>query len=220
MLGICTHFMQGTPYIYQGEELGMTNPGFTSIDDFDDVESKYYYRTMIEQGKSSAEALRIVNERSRDDGRTPMQWSAAPHAGFTTGEPWLGVCANYPLVNAEVEADDPDSMLNFYRSLVKMRKSLGVVAHGRVRFMDAGPAAPKVIAYERTLADAPAGQPSRLIVLCSFDDEPCAVRLVGDDARGLERAERLVGNYGTPLIDAADGMVALHPFEALVLAVQ
>lgn len=172
MLATCTHFMQGTPYIFQGEELGMTNPGYPSIDDYRDVESKNYYRIMIEGGKSPAEALRVVSERSRDDGRTPMQWSAAAHSGFTTGEPWIGVAPNYERVNAEAEAGVEGSMLEFYRRLVRLRKELDVVAEGAVRFVDAGPAAPKVIAYERVLEDAPAGQPKRLLVLCSFDDEP------------------------------------------------
>ena len=91
--------MQGTPYIYQGEEIGMTNPGYASIEEYRDVESKNYYRIMLDEGKSPAEALRIVGERSRDDGRTPMQWSADEHAGFTTGKPWIGVAPNYERVN-------------------------------------------------------------------------------------------------------------------------
>ena len=218
MLATCTHFMQGTPYIFQGEELGMTNPGYPSIDDYRDVESKNYYRIMIEGGKSPAEALRVVSERSRDDGRTPMQWSAAAHAGFTTGEPWIGVAPNYERVNAEAEAGVEGSMLEFYRRLVRLRKELDVVAEGAVRFVDAGPAAPKVIAYERVLEDAPAGQPKRLLVLCSFDDEPCAVRLSGAAAEGLGEAGVLLGTYPKQLIDPASGMVALHAFEALVLA--
>lgn len=218
MLATCTHFMQGTPYIFQGEELGMTNPGYPSIDDYRDVESKNYYRIMIEGGKSPAEALRVVSERSRDDGRTPMQWSAAAHAGFTTGEPWIGVAPNYERVNAEAEAGVEGSMLEFYRKLVRLRKELDVVAEGAVRFVDAGPAAPKVIAYERVLEDAPAGQPKRLLVLCSFDDEPCAVRLSGAAAEGLGDAGVLLGTYPKQLIDPVSGMVALHAFEALVLA--
>ncbi|MDM8274323.1 alpha,alpha-phosphotrehalase [Enorma phocaeensis] len=218
MLATCTHFMQGTPYIFQGEELGMTNPGYPSIDDYRDVESKNYYRIMIEGGKSPAEALRVVSERSRDDGRTPMQWSAAAHAGFTTGEPWIGVAPNYERVNAEAEAGVEGSMLEFYRRLVCLRKELDVVAEGAVRFVDAGPAAPKVIAYERVLEDAPAGQPKRLLVLCSFDNEPCAVRLSGAAAEGLGDAGVLLGTYPRRLIDPASGMVALHAFEALVLA--
>lgn len=182
------------------------------------MRSSAYYRIMIEGGKSPAEALRVVSERSRDDGRTPMQWSAAAHAGFTTGEPWIGVAPNYERVNAEAEAGVEGSMLEFYRRLVRLRKELDVVAEGAVRFVDAGPAAPKVIAYERVLEGAPAGQPKRLLVLCSFDDEPCAVRLSSAAAEGLGDAGVLLGTYPKRLIDPAGGMVALHAFEALVLA--
>ncbi|WP_239284919.1 alpha,alpha-phosphotrehalase [Collinsella sp. An2] len=218
MLGICTHFMQGTPYIYQGEELGMTNPGYASIDEYRDVESKNYYRIMLDAGKSPAEALRVVNERSRDDGRTPMQWGSAAHGGFTTGEPWIGVAPNYTRVNAEVEEGVEGSMLEFYRKLVRLRKQLLAVSDGAVRFVEVGEGAPKVIAYLRELEDAPEGQPRRLLVLCSFDDEPCRVCLSGADV-SLEDAERLLGNYDdAPTVDAASGAVALRPFEALVVA--
>lgn len=224
MLGICTHFMQGTPYIYQGEEIGMTNPGYASIEEYRDVESKNYYRIMLDEGKSPAEALRIVGERSRDDGRTPMQWSADEHAGFTTGEPWIGVAPNYERVNVVVEEGAPGSMLEFYRELVRLRKELSVVSEGSVRFYDAGAGARRVIAYERELsgeaADAAraAGEPVRAVVLCSFDAEPCEAVLRGSDGAAVELAglERVLGNYHDAPATGVAGSVELRPFEAVV----
>lgn len=225
MLGICTHFMQGTPYIYQGEEIGMTNPGYASIDEYRDVESKNYYQIMLEGGKSPAEALRVVSERSRDDGRTPMQWDASAHAGFTAGTPWIGVAPNYERVNVAVEQGCAGSMLEFYRELVQLRKRLNVVAHGRVRFLETGTGAPRVIAYERVLEGEPAararaaGEPTRAAVLCSFDAEPCCVALrAAGTAVSVAGLEPLVGNYEVPPHADAVGSLELRPFEAVVLA--
>lgn len=236
MLGICLHLMRGTPFVYQGEELGMTNPGYGSIEEFDDVESRNHYRIMIESGKSAAEALRIVNERSRDDGRSPMQWSAGENAGFTTGRPWIGVAANYPLVNAQDECASEDSMYAFYRRLIELRKKLEMVSCGAIRFLEAGSGAPKVIAYERTHDHAPAGQPKHLVAICSFDDEPCraelslrrdGVRECAPDGEAMAGdasipfvipagAKVLAGNYSGVMFDG--DAVCLRPFEALALA--
>ena len=99
--------MRGTPYIYQGEELGMTNPHFTKIEQYRDVESLNYYRILREQGKTEAETLDIIAQRSRDDSRTPMQWDASENAGFTTGTPWIGIADNYKAINAAAQMDDP-----------------------------------------------------------------------------------------------------------------
>lgn len=224
MLAVCTHLMQGTPYIYQGEEIGMTNPGYTSIEDFDDVESRNYYAILLERGKSPAEALRIVNERSRDDARTPMQWSATPHAGFTTGEPWIKVAPNFPLVNVEAERGVEGSMLEFYRRLIRLRKELPVVSEGVVRFVDAGARAPKVIAYERVLGEGAEGSrqagPRRLMVLCSFDDAPCEYELRERTGEPIDVSamEKLVGNYEGSWVDATAHVAILRPFECAVFA--
>lgn len=206
MLAIMSFTMQGTPYIYQGDEIGMTNAGYASIDDFDDVESKNNYRILLEGGATEAEALRAINERSRDNGRTPMQWTADEHAGFTTGEPWLAVPENHVRINAEVEEGVPGSMLEFYRELVRLRHELPVLAEGRVRFLDAGDAAPKAIAFERTLGDV------RVVTVCSFDDAACSVGNlgVGDGYR------LLVGNYDDEPGRTGDGGFILRPCEGVV----
>ena len=108
--------MQGTPYIYQGEELGMTNAHFTTIEEYRDVESLNYYQILLENGKSEEEALHILSERSRDNSRTPMQWSAEKNAGFSQAEPWIKVQKNYKTINTEVEEKQSDSILNFYKN--------------------------------------------------------------------------------------------------------
>ena len=200
MLATCTHLMKGTPYVYEGDELGMTNPGFASIDDFRDVETLNYYRIMLESGKTPEEALQIVNERSRDDGRTPMQWTAEPGAGFTTGTPWLSIPANHAQVNAEAEVGAEGSLFEYYRALIRLRHESDLVAEGAVRFLDAGAAAPKVIAYERTLGD------ERLVVACSFDERPCQLADLGTEGLAV-----VMGNY-----DDAPAAGALRPFEAVV----
>ena len=113
MLAVAIHFMRGTPYIYQGEELGMTNPHFTKIEQYRDVESLNYYRILREQGKTEAETLDIIAQRSRDDSRTPMQWDASENAGFTTGTPWIGIADNYKAINAAAQMDAPDPSAAF-----------------------------------------------------------------------------------------------------------
>lgn len=200
MLAVMSFFMKGTPYVYQGDELGMANAGYASIEQFNDVESHNNYRILLERGATPDEALRVVNERSRDNGRTPMQWRAGEGAGFTTGTPWLEIPASATLVNAEAEVGAEGSMFEFYRELVRLRHESGVLAAGEVRFLDAGAGAPKAIAFERTLGER------RLVVACSFDDAPCELADLGTDG-----AEVLLGNY-----EDAPAARALRPYEAVV----
>lgn len=212
MLAICLFGMRGTPYIYQGDELGMTNAGYTRIEQFDDVESHNNYRILREGGSTSEEALFAIGERSRDNGRTPMQWTPGAHAGFTTGTPWLSMPDNHALINVEAEVGVDGSMFEFYRALVKKRHELDVLNDGAVSFLDAGEQAPKVIAFERTLGD------ERVVALCSFDEEACRV-----DAAGLglfmtgDLSEHvLVANYeGAPAV--VQGALPLRPYEAVLL---
>ena len=151
MLATLIHMMRGTPYIYQGEEIGMTNAGYTSIDQYRDVESTNYYDILCAEGKSAEEALHIIGERSRDNGRTPMQWDASEFAGFTTGEPWLSIPANHSYINVETEERDEDSILAYYKKLVQLRKDHEIIADGDIHFLETG--TDDVIAYERTLGE-------------------------------------------------------------------
>ena len=200
MLGTATHMMRGTPYIYQGEELGMTNCHFAAIGQFRDVESLNYYQILQQQGKTPAEALEIIQQRSRDNGRTPMQWDASAHAGFTTGTPWIGVVDNYRTINAAAEVGDPDSIYSYYKQLVALRKQHPVIQSGKIEFLDKDD--PDLLAYRRWDAQ------HELLVLCNLTghDAPAAL------PEGWQDASVLLGNYP----DAAP-RAALRPYEALVL---
>ncbi|HAS1026274.1 alpha,alpha-phosphotrehalase [Enterobacter cloacae] len=147
MLGMVLHGMQGTPYIYQGEELGMTNPHFSRITDYRDVESLNMFAELRANGRDPNELLAILASKSRDNGRTPMQWDASHNAGFTEGEPWIGVCDNYETVNARAALDDPDSVFYTYQSLIRLRKTLPVLTWGD--YQDLLPEHPFLWCYRR-----------------------------------------------------------------------
>ena len=198
MLPVCTFLMRGTPYIYQGEELGMTNPGYTRIDQYRDVESINYYHIMQdEQGLSEPEAFEIIAYKSRDNGRSPVQWDAGENAGFTTGTPWIEVGNNYKWLNAEAEVADDKSVFSFFKNLIALRKAEKVIQAGDVRFLESP--APQVIAYERELDG------ERVIVQCNFsgDEQP---------AIACEGGEVLVSNY-----DACAESAVLRPWEATAI---
>lgn len=209
LLPTCTHLMQGTPYVFQGEELGMTNPDFTSIEQYRDVESINYYQILQDRGLTPEQAFKVVHERSRDDGRTPVQWDGSESAGFTTGTPWIGVSGNHTWLNAAAEVDDPKSVYSYYQQLIALRKAEPVIAEGKIRFFDGYEGTP-VIAYERTLDDMPEGKAGRIVVLCNFSDND--VRL----SAPFDAAETLIGNYGEALIEA--GKLTLRAYEAVALA--
>ena len=135
MLGACIHFMRGTPYIYQGEELGMTNAQYTDIAQYRDVESLNYYRILLDEGKTKDEALHILSVRSRDNSRTPMQWSAEDNAGFTSDTPWLAPPANYDTINAAAERGEADSVFHFYQTLIRLRKEMPIIQKGDIFFL-------------------------------------------------------------------------------------
>ena len=200
MLAAAIHFMRGTPYIYQGEELGMTNAHFTSIDQYRDVESLNYYNILRGEGKSEAETLDIIAQRSRDNGRTPMQWDASANAGFTTGTPWIGTADNYQTINAAAEMDDPDSVRSFYKTLVHLRKQHKVISEGKIEFLF--PENADLLAYRRY--GAPDGE--ELLVLCNLTAHEVPVTL----PEGWAGAEKLLGNY-------TETAAVLRPYECTVL---
>ncbi|WP_276640518.1 alpha,alpha-phosphotrehalase [Siccibacter turicensis] len=147
MLAMALHGMQGTPYIFQGEELGMTNPHFARIVDYRDVESHNMFAELRGHGRRPEELLAILAHKSRDNGRTPMQWSAADNAGFTTGTPWIGLCDNYHTINAEAAMNDPDSVFYAYQQLIHLRKAQPVFTQGDYR--DLLPEHPHLWCYRR-----------------------------------------------------------------------
>lgn len=183
MLAGAIHLMQGTPYIYQGEELGMTNAHFTSIDQYMDVESRNYFEILRKNGKSEAEALHILAERSRDNARTPMQWTNSENAGFTDGQPWIEVQKNYDKVSVITEENDDTSILAFYKKLIVFRKQNSIISHGTIRFLDEMPEA--VMGYEREW------QEKKMVVLCNFKEEEVWVSYKEE----WKDYGRILGNY-------------------------
>ena len=179
MLAMLLHGMQGTPYVYQGEELGMTNMAFASIEDFRDIESLNAWHDLVDGGVLRPEdMLSRLRRHSRDNARTPMQWSDAAHAGFTQGTPWLQVNPNYPLINAERQTDDPDSVFSFYRRLIALRKELDILAEGDYRLLL--PDHPALFAYARRW------QGQTLTVVCNFTGEPVREPSLPELCRGEE----------------------------------
>ncbi|MBQ7219606.1 MAG: alpha,alpha-phosphotrehalase [Synergistaceae bacterium] len=199
MLGTFVHFLRGTPYIYQGEELGMTNAHYTSIDQYDDVEAINYYNILLKRGQSQAEALNVLAQRARDNSRTPMQWTAGENAGFTTGKAWLGIPENYTSINAESEESDSESILNYYRQLVKLRKEYPVISEGSIEFLETGNV--YVMAYERRLGS------EHLVVICNFSGQDQT--FTGIALHG----EVLIGNY-------SGSHKMMKPYEAIVMLVK
>ena len=206
MLGTAVHLLQGTPYVYQGEEFGMTNPHFTSISQYKDVESLNAYRELLDAGKSEAEVLAILDRKSRDNSRTPVQWDDSPHGGFTTGEPWIEVAANYPEVNAAAAVADPDSVFHHYRKLIELRKTEPLVTTGRYELLDREN--PAVYAYLRR------GDGEALLVVNNFYGDPVTWQVPAEVGEWTDTA-LVLGNYADP--EFGDGSVALRPYESVVL---
>jgi oligo-1,6-glucosidase len=211
MLATFNHLLQGTPYIYQGEEIGMTNVAFASIDDYRDIESRNNYRSLVEEhGVSPADALRFLHARSRDNARTPMQWDSGPQAGFTAGKPWIGVNPNYPEISVAQDRSRPDSIFAYYQALIRLRRSNPVVVYGRYGLLL--PEHHQIHAFTRTLGD------DRLLVALNFSGEPAAARLpepIASASRGL-----LLGNYTDAPPGGASPELSLRAFEAQVWRVE
>lgn len=186
MLAVCLHMMQGTPYIYQGEELGMTNVPFKGIADFRDLDSINAYWELTGKGIfKEEEMLRFLRYKSRDNARTPMQWDDSPNAGFTEGEPWIMVNPNYGEINAADQIGREDSVFSFYKELVKLRKEKPVIVNGEYRLLD--PESEDVFVYERSFHE------EHLLVVCSFAEKELLWRLPEEMAG--QAAKRVIGNY-------------------------
>ena len=162
MLAAAVHMMRGTPYIYQGEEIGMTNPHYDRISLYKDVESLNYYEIMLEQGKTKQQALEILEARSRDNSRTPMQWDGSDFAGFTQAEPWLSIPDNHRYINVESEKEQGDSILQFYRKLIQLRKEHTAISQGTIEFVETD--SDEIMAYFRESKE------EKLLVVCHMKD--------------------------------------------------
>lgn len=195
MLAILLHGMQGTPYIYQGEELGMTNVRY-EIGGYKDIETLNLYRERRELGYAHEEIMKSIYARSRDNARTPMQWDDSPQAGFTEGTPWLKVNPNYPEINAAGQMKDPESIYSCYKQLIRLRKEHPVFVDGRFELLarESG----QIFAYTRDDGK------QRLLVVCNFSGEPADSGL----AEEWKSMELLLGNYPDSQGDR------LRPYEA------
>ncbi|MFZ5870087.1 MAG: glycoside hydrolase family 13 protein [Actinomycetota bacterium] len=201
LLGTVLHLHRGTPYVYQGEELGMTNTSFTSLDDFRDIESLNHYAHEVANGVSPDVVLAGLRAMSRDNARTPMQWDATEHAGFTTGTPWIAVNPNHVEINAESAVADQDSVFHHYRRLIELRHTEPVVVHGDFHMLLADH--DTVYAFTRRLDDV------ALLVVANFSGEDVDAPV--PDAAGWAASELVLGNYP----DVA-GDLRLRPWEARV----
>jgi oligo-1,6-glucosidase len=186
MLGTILHLHRGTPYIYQGEELGMTNMPFTSPDDFRDIQTINFYRDVTARGLAGPELFAQLAAGSRDNARSPMQWDSSEHAGFTTGDPWFPVNPNAPEINAATALADEDSVLHHYRQLIALRHDHPVVAIGDFTMLLEED--PRVYAFTRSLDNV------TLLVLGNFSTDEVQVEL--PDVADWAAAELLLGNYG------------------------
>lgn len=186
MLGTCLHMMQGTPYIYEGEELGMTNADFTKIEEYKDVEALDIFKDFTERkGFSKEDTLHLLHLKSRDNARTPMQWDASENAGFSEAQPWIRVNANYKRINTENALADSDSVFYYYQKLIALRHELPIITDGVYELLDAENE--KIYAYLRK------GEKESLIVLCNFTDE--TVEYEVDESVKAERSKLVISNY-------------------------
>jgi trehalose-6-phosphate hydrolase len=208
MLASTLHGLQGTPYIYQGEEIGMTNPGYQCIDDYQDVESRNIFAIKQAEGMAEAEILAILGAKSRDNSRTPMQWSTAPNAGFTSGTPWLKPATNYPEINAEAALADQNSVFWHYRDLIALRKSHLIFTQGDYQELLAG--------HQRIWAYTRSANGQTLLVVSNFYGEPAEFVLPAQRLAGEGRL--LLGNY--PDSPARPQSCMLRPYESLIWLVE
>ncbi|HIT05831.1 MAG TPA: alpha-glucosidase [Candidatus Scybalocola faecipullorum] len=200
MLATILHGMQGTPYIYQGEELGMTNADFESIDQFRDIETLNMYRERIEKGYDPEDVMCSVHAKSRDNARTPMQWDDSENAGFTTGTPWIGVNGNYKTINAASQVGRPDSVFSYYQKLIGLRKAYDIFADGYFELLM--PEDPQIFVYTRT------DEQTEMLVYANFYDKEADCPVLSDWAD----AQCLIANE-----DRAPKRTALHAYEAGIL---
>ncbi|MCI9176614.1 MAG: alpha,alpha-phosphotrehalase [Lachnospiraceae bacterium] len=209
MLAGMIHLMRGTPYVYQGEELGMLNAHFPSIEQYRDVESLNYYQILLEEGKTEAEALEILSARSRDNARTPMQWNGEKYGGFSDTEPWIPMSAEFrEEITAEAQQKDETSILAFYKKLIAMRKKYPLIAKGEISFLETG--TDTALAYQRTLGN------QWMAVYCNLDGKGQKVNmkeawngcqvLLDNDARSEEGRN----------IHLTGGAYEMKPYELLV----
>ncbi|MGL4664139.1 MAG: alpha-glucosidase [Clostridium butyricum] len=206
MLATCLHMMQGTPYIYQGEEIGMTNVAFEKLSDYKDIEILNAYEDLVvKKGRSHEEMMQGIYDRGRDNARTPMQWNDSENGGFTLGTPWIKVNPNYKSINVEEEINNEDSILNYYKKLIKIRKDNEIVVYGKYDLLLEE--SEEIYSYMRTLNN------ERLLVICSFSKEETTFNLPSEVEYNSKKL--LIGNYDV-CIDEQLENIKLRPYECRV----
>lgn len=202
MFATLLHFMKGTPYVYQGEELGMTNAYFNSIDEYRDIETLNLYKERIELGYAHEDIMKSLEVKGRDNARTPMQWNNEKNAGFTTGEPWLKVNENYKFINAEDAVKDESSIFNYYKKLIAFRKQNDIVVYGNYELVIKDN--PEIYAYTREY------QGKKLLVVCNFYENETTFNLPKE--LKVNEFEIIISNYDNKLEALEE--VKLRPYEA------
>ncbi|MGM7723484.1 alpha,alpha-phosphotrehalase [Metabacillus sp. Hm71] len=206
MLATTIHMMQGTPYIYQGEEFGMTDPKFTSIDQYRDVESLNMYSILKEKGMPEKEILEILQRKSRDNSRTPVQWDNTEQAGFTTGTPWIDVAENYKDINAENALNDPNSIFYHYKKLISLRKEYDIITDGDYELLLQDD--PQLFAYVRKTEN------EKLLVVNNFYEAKTTFKLPEHVQVDGYSSKQLISNYPDS-VDSFENM-ELRPYESVV----
>ncbi len=205
MLATVLHMMKGTPYIYQGEEIGMTNVRFESIDEYRDIETLNMYKEkVIERGEDIDKVMQSIYIKGRDNARTPMQWDDREHAGFTTGEPWIAVNPNYKEINVKQAIQDEESIFYYYKKLIELRKNNEIVVYGTYDLILENN--PSIFAYVRTYGE------EKLLVIANFTAEECVFELPEDII--YSEAELLIHNYDVENVLIEN--ITLRPYEAMV----
>ena len=203
MLATCIHMMQGTPYVYQGEELGMTNCPFNTLDNFRDLESINAFHELTEQGKMTEEdMMAAIGYKGRDNARTPMQWDDSAYAGFSTANPWIMVNPNYTKINAKDQINREDSVFKYYQKLIKLRHESELIVYGTYDLILDDDK--DIYAYIRTLGD------EKLIVYCNFSENTREVELPEEFTNG----KVLISNYSDAKVNHK---ITLRPYEAIVI---
>lgn len=203
MLATCIHMMQGTPYVYQGEELGMTNCPFNTLDNFRDLESINAFHELTEQGKMTEEdMMAAISYKGRDNARTPMQWDNSAYAGFSTAKPWIMVNPNYTKINARDQVNREDSVFKYYQKLIKLRHESELIVYGTYDLILDDDK--DIYAYIRTLGD------EKLIVYCNFSENTREVELPEEFTNG----KVLISNYSDVKVNPK---ITLRPYEAIVI---
>ena len=205
MLGTLLHGMNGTPYIYQGEELGMTNIRLENIEDYNDIESINMYKDRIKKGYSHEEIMNSIYKKGRDNGRTPMQWDDSENAGFTTGKPWLSINENYKEINAKKSLEDKNSVFYHYKKLIEIRKANETIIYGDYKLLCEDDK--NIFAYTRELNG------DKILVVCNFYEKEVEFKY----DKEFKNAEILLSNYNDSSL--AIDKLKLRPYEAIMYRV-